>query len=147
MDCHLLLQGNVPTQELNPGLPHCRQTLYRLSHQGSRPLFPPCGVIHPQLPAPPPERRQPVGRNAASFSVGAQRLLYSRTAEVSSSERYGGLDTQMLSPGHGNLRHHLDASRARAPLCGPMLWPQTPEIEACALLNSIRLSTQSSGRR
>ena len=27
--------GDLPTQELNPGLLHCRQTLYRLSHQGS----------------------------------------------------------------------------------------------------------------
>jgi len=27
--------GDLPTQELNPGLPHCRQTLYCLSHQGS----------------------------------------------------------------------------------------------------------------
>ena len=34
VDCHFLLQGIFPTQELNPGLPHCRQTLYRLSHQG-----------------------------------------------------------------------------------------------------------------
>ena len=32
---HFLLQGIFPTQESNPGLPHCRQTLYRLSHQGS----------------------------------------------------------------------------------------------------------------
>ena len=31
----LFLQGIFPTQELNPGLPHCRQMLYRLSHQGS----------------------------------------------------------------------------------------------------------------
>ena len=35
MGCHFLLQGIFPTQGLNPGLPHCRQTLYRLSHQGS----------------------------------------------------------------------------------------------------------------
>ena len=35
VDCHFLLQGIFPTQELNPGLPHCRQTLYHLSHQGS----------------------------------------------------------------------------------------------------------------
>ena len=35
LDCHFLLQGIFPTQGLNPGLPHCRQTLYRLSHQGS----------------------------------------------------------------------------------------------------------------
>ena len=33
-----LLQGILPTQGLNPGLPHCRWILYQLSHQGS-PLF------------------------------------------------------------------------------------------------------------
>ena len=32
---HSLLQGIFPTQGLNPGLPHCRQILYQLSHQGS----------------------------------------------------------------------------------------------------------------
>ena len=39
VDCHALLQGIFPTQELNPSLPHCRQILYHLSHgeaQGSR---------------------------------------------------------------------------------------------------------------
>ena len=30
-----LLQGIFPTQGLNPSLPHCRQSLYCLSHQGS----------------------------------------------------------------------------------------------------------------
>ena len=30
-----LLQGIFPTQGLNPGLLHCRQILYQLSHQGS----------------------------------------------------------------------------------------------------------------
>ena len=33
--CHFLLQGIFPTQGWNPGLPHCRQILYHLSHQGS----------------------------------------------------------------------------------------------------------------
>jgi len=33
--CHFLLQGIFPTQGSNPGLSHCRQTLYPLSHQGS----------------------------------------------------------------------------------------------------------------
>ena len=33
--CYFLLQGIFPTQELNPGLLHCRQILYHLSHQGS----------------------------------------------------------------------------------------------------------------
>ena len=30
-----LFQGIFPTQGLNPGLPHCRWILYKLSHQGS----------------------------------------------------------------------------------------------------------------
>ena len=33
--CHFLLQGIFPTQRSNLGLPHGRQTLYPLSHQGS----------------------------------------------------------------------------------------------------------------
>ena len=33
--CHFLLQGIFPTQGWKPGLPHWRQMLYRLSHQGS----------------------------------------------------------------------------------------------------------------
>ena len=33
--CHAFLQGIFPTQGPNPGLPHGRQLLYHLSHQGS----------------------------------------------------------------------------------------------------------------
>ena len=32
-------QGIFPAQGLNPGLPHCRQSLYNLSHQGSKIQF------------------------------------------------------------------------------------------------------------
>ena len=35
MGCHALLQGIVPTQGWDPGLPHCRWILYHLSHKGS----------------------------------------------------------------------------------------------------------------
>ena len=35
MGSHSLLQGIFPTQGLNPGLLHCRQILYQLSHKGS----------------------------------------------------------------------------------------------------------------
>ena len=38
--CHFLLQGIFLTQGLNLGLPHCRQSLYRLSYQGS-----PCALL------------------------------------------------------------------------------------------------------
>ena len=34
-----LLQGIFSTQGSNPGLPHCSQTLYHLSHQGSSHMF------------------------------------------------------------------------------------------------------------
>ena len=33
--CCFLLQVIFPTQGSNPGLPHCRQILYHLSHRGS----------------------------------------------------------------------------------------------------------------
>ena len=39
VDCHFLLQGIFQTQGSNPGLPHCRQTLYPLNHQGSPKLY------------------------------------------------------------------------------------------------------------
>ena len=32
---HALLRGIFPTQGSNPGLPHCKKTLYHLSRQGS----------------------------------------------------------------------------------------------------------------
>ena len=35
--CHALLQGVFPTQGLNPGLPHRKQILHHLSHQGRSP--------------------------------------------------------------------------------------------------------------
>ena len=35
MGSHSLLQWIFPSQGLNPGLVHCRQILYHLSHQGS----------------------------------------------------------------------------------------------------------------
>ena len=35
VSCYFLLQGIFLAQGLNPGLLHCRQTLYHLSHQGN----------------------------------------------------------------------------------------------------------------
>ena len=37
--CHALLQGILPTQGSNPGLPHCRPILYHLCHQGRELLY------------------------------------------------------------------------------------------------------------
>ena len=41
---HSLLHGIFPTQGLNPGLLHCRQIIYQLSHKGS-PVKPPPFLI------------------------------------------------------------------------------------------------------
>ena len=38
--CHTFWQGIFPTQRSNPGLPHCRQILYLLNHQGSLKKYP-----------------------------------------------------------------------------------------------------------
>ena len=38
VSCHSLHQGIFPAQELNLGLPHCRQILFPLIYQGS-PVF------------------------------------------------------------------------------------------------------------
>ena len=43
MGCHFLLQGLFLSQESNPGL-HCRQILYRLSHQGSPFILIACSI-------------------------------------------------------------------------------------------------------
>ena len=46
--------GNLPNQGSNPYLPHCRQTRYRLSHQGSKSSFKvPCrGLEWQEWPGP-----------------------------------------------------------------------------------------------
>ena len=43
--CHFLLQGIFLTQELNPGLPHCRQILHCLSHQEAQIIGNPTKLI------------------------------------------------------------------------------------------------------
>ena len=47
--CHFLLQGIFTTQELNPGLQHCRQSLYCLSHGGSPINIPQQQILEWQL--------------------------------------------------------------------------------------------------
>ena len=61
--CHFLLQEIFPTQGLNPGLLHCRQTLYHLIHQGSHVIDAhtyKCHIQHMILlsPLPPPKTNQ-----------------------------------------------------------------------------------------
>ena len=66
-----LLQGTFPTQGLNPGLLHCRQILYQLSHQGS------------------PMRKR-VGQNGGGLELAAELNMdgSSQLCIVKVSERY-----------------------------------------------------------
>ena len=73
--CHFLLQEIFPTQELNPGLPHCRQMLYRLSHQGS-PLAAAAAAKSLQSC---PTLCNPMGCSLPGFSVHG--ILKARTLE------------------------------------------------------------------
>ena len=75
--CYFLLQRIFPTQGSNPSLPHCRQTLYCLSRQGSpwinsiRNSFP-LGIfvsLHSPLFLCPPTHAQPPHISAASDVV------------------------------------------------------------------------------
>ena len=58
VSCHSLLQGIFLTQGMNPGLLHCRQILYLLSHQGSPALL---HITHLENRLPPALPSQPPG--------------------------------------------------------------------------------------
>ena len=49
MCCHALLQGIFPTQGSNPGLQHCRQILYHMSHQGSKNIGADCHFLFQEI--------------------------------------------------------------------------------------------------
>ena len=73
--CHFLLQETFSTQGLNLGLPHCRQTLYHLSHQGSS-----------------PESRR--GATNEKCGTGGSRLAFSRHLPVFKALVASGLGRQ-----------------------------------------------------
>ena len=58
--CHFLLQRLFPTQGSNPGLLHCRQTLYHLIYKGS--------------PSSPITSWQIDGQTVADFILGASKI-------------------------------------------------------------------------
>ena len=67
--CHALLQGIFPIQGSKPGLPHCRQIFYHLSHQGSPRILE--GVAYPF------SRGSSWPRNWTSISCIADRFFTS----------------------------------------------------------------------
>ena len=81
--------GNFPTQGSNPGRPHCRQTLYRLRHQGSH---------HEKASVRPPYL------SAVSVSSGPQGFPGGSGGKESSCNvgDLGSIPGSGRSPGEGN---------------------------------------------
>ena len=103
-----LLQGIFPTQVLNPCLQHCRQILYRLSHQGSL-------IKHPSNTAPhegrlstswlpfrswkvPPPSPQPSYQDASGFYFPPLLFLQALSNEKGSRERGSSLPSPEAPP-------------------------------------------------
>ena len=97
---HFLPQDIFPTQGLNPGLLHCRQMLYRLSHQGSPFIskqilnlcgksLPACGLPILSHPARcPPDYHSPPPPSSLSSSTGALHFtLHCNFLECRNSNR------------------------------------------------------------
>ena len=89
--CHALLQGIFPTQQSNPGLPHCRQILYRLSHQESpgNPLkwmghLPPFTQSYTGPPAAPPRPLHKLLLTKPSVSVPPSAHCWSPLGDTAS---------------------------------------------------------------
>ena len=86
--CCALLQGIFPTQGLNPDIPHCRQILYCLNHEGSPSIL--------EWVAYPFSSGSSWPMNRTRVSCIADRFLTSWATRYSKSKN--GSDTQ-TSPG------------------------------------------------
>ena len=84
--CHALLQGILPVQGSNPGLPHCRQILYHLSHLGSPSIL--------EWVAYPFSRRTSWPRNQTRVSCTAGRFFTSWAVREALTHL---VDTQILA--------------------------------------------------
>ena len=101
-----LLQGILPTQGSNPGLPHCRQIFYQLSHKGSQRILE--WVAHP-------------------FSSGSSRLR-NRTGVSCIAGRF------LTSWATREALTELKDTSKHTPWHGPAHWGQAPETRRTRIL-------------
>ena len=94
-----LLQGIFPTQGLNPGLPHCRWSLYQLSHQGSPRIL--GWVVYP---TPSPADCPDLGIKLGSSALQADSLLTELSGKSSVTiiilQIYSGVSCDVCSGQH-----------------------------------------------
>src|SRR5574341_485381 len=84
VDCHFLLQGIFPTQELNPHPLHCRQTLYHLSQS----------------------KQQEKQKNKSSAQISPYRKLTQTTGPTLGEQKPKGRKNSTLKLGKGDLKHN-----------------------------------------
>ena len=75
VDCHFFLQGNFPTQGMNLGLPHCRQTLYCLSHN----TYIQCNIQFSSIARSCPTLCNPMNRSTPGLPVHHQLPVFTQT--------------------------------------------------------------------
>ena len=132
MGCHPLLQEFFPTQESNPGLPHCRQILYYLSHQGSPSILP--WVAYPfSRVSSWPGNRTPVSCLAEGFftSWATREAHYIGWAE---NKPEAGIWVWSCVSQHPSV-WFIQA----IPLSGPLLHPAAPTLQSEGVQLDIRL--------
>ena len=132
--CRALLQGIFPTQRLIPGLPHCRQILYHLSHQGNPRIL--------EWVACPFSRGSSQPRNQNGISCIAGRFFIgwvTREAPLMSSVQFSpSVVSNSLRPHesqHANVLTPGNFSSRRLPIIvNTQLWfllPITPKCCCC----------------
>ena len=134
--CHSLLQGIFSTQGSKPGLPHCRQSLYHLNHQGS-----PC-YSHTQRQTQPeqsPELPPDLRAGAQSLRTQSQCLTPS-AGNRNRIHLFWDLDTEsgraLLPPfssgsGGGRRAGVEEGHRLGGPRSGCLCPPPQPQASAC----------------
>ena len=115
---HFLLQRIFPTHGSNPGLPHCGQILYRLSHQG-------CSVHHLKSSSGPTPCHPEQGCGANS-SPGPQGQPGAGAMTQRQAEPVGGCEEQGEPAGEGEGQGGLEGGVPRAGPRPP--WEPRPRV-------------------
>ena len=115
--CHFLLWRVFLTQGSNPGLPHCRQMLYHLGHQGSGKTT--TRTLAYRVRPPRGESPQCCWHSSPCRSTEAgRRELSPRAADNSKRGGQWGATGETRRPWWAGLEFMLRTAPAAGPLCG-----------------------------
>ena len=127
-----LLQRIFPTQGLNPGLPHCRQILYQLSHQGSPQRNNWVQVIH---------ARSLIFHRAALSSLIPYEVAVKTLMRSSKRTRLRRLWLGSCVGAHVHPPHLRDGMRCGSPYgCGRTSWRRS----SCVLISVLSSPAEGS---